>query len=109
LQNMPSNAEVDALHQAFKDVVLHPEFQSMVAEIQSLPASERLQAVSTRLTPEALAARGIQIPKEFSISTQASQDSFVANTSNVRSTRNGSGSEVCIINPFNGQKFCFVI
>jgi hypothetical protein len=109
LQNMPSHEELDALHQALKDVVMNPEFQSVVAEIQQLPASERSQAASTRLTPEALAARGIQIPEGFAITTQASQVPFASFAANMRSTRNGSGSEVCIINPFTGQKFCFVI
>jgi delta-aminolevulinic acid dehydratase/porphobilinogen synthase len=66
---------MDASYQALKNVITNPEFQSVLAEIQSLPPIERLQATYTQLTAQALAARGIPIPAQFSITTYTSEKS----------------------------------
>jgi hypothetical protein len=68
MSNVPSAEELDASFQAFKDVVTHPEFQKAFEEVQSLPEDQRLDAASTQLTVQALAARGIPIPPEAGIS-----------------------------------------
>ncbi len=68
MSNVPSAEELDVLFQAFKDVVTHPEFQKAFEEVQSLPEDQRLDAASTQLTVQALAARGIPIPPETGIS-----------------------------------------
>ena len=108
MQNIPSHEELDALPQALKDVVLHPEFQSLVAEIHSLPASERSQAASTQLTREALAARGIPISGRVTIATHASQFSFVGNHENahIAGKLTELGVRICIPNRV-GADICF--
>jgi hypothetical protein len=75
LDNTPSNEGMDASYQALKNVITNPEFQKALAEIQSLPPIERLQAAYTQLTAQALAARGITIPAQFSITTNTSEKS----------------------------------
>jgi|SRR6266436_8897103 len=107
---MPSDDELDASYQALRSVVTHPEFQSVLAEIEKLPQIERLQATFTQLTPQTLAARGIPIPAGLSITTDASQDSAgpTTNTADVAATRQNTshrpvsyiGTRVCIPIPF---------
>lgn len=75
MQNTPNYDGVDASYQALRNVVTNPEFQRVLAEIQNLPPIERLQAAFTQLTPQVLAAGGIPIPAEFSITTRASERS----------------------------------
>ncbi len=82
MQNMPSYEELDALFLVLRSVVMDPAFQSVVAEIESLPPSERLQEAFRRLTPEALNALGIQMDEQFTFTTFAVQGSTALNTGN---------------------------
>ena len=112
MQNMSSgetNEGFDVSYQALKGVVTHPKFQEVLTKIQSLPPNERLQAAFTQLTPIALAAKGIPIPEDLSITTSATQrlTSRTTNTADVvatgKGTADGSGlqieTRICII-PF---------
>jgi hypothetical protein len=72
LQNTPSYDELDPSWQALKKVMTDPEFQKVLQEIGGLRSSERVQALFTQLTPQALEARGIQFPAGFSITTSVS-------------------------------------
>lgn len=49
-------------------VVTSPEYLSLAAEINALPQAERFAATQARLTPEALRARGLEIPEALRIS-----------------------------------------
>lgn len=57
------------MFQAFKAVLAHPEFQQALEEVQGLPEDQRPSAVSTQLTTEALAARGVPIAPGMGITT----------------------------------------
>ncbi len=102
MQNTLSGEELEASYKALRNVVTHPAFQSVVAEIRSLPVSERLQESLARLTPQALAARGIPIPEGFKVTTRASDHS--ASTADVgttgrdmtRRSARQNDSEVCV-------------
>jgi hypothetical protein len=105
MQNTLSGEQLEASYQALRSVVTHPEFQSVVAEIRSLPVSERLQESLTRLTPQALAARGIPVPEGFSVITYAPAHSVNPNThvANVATTGSrvadrcvSNDSQVCV-------------
>lgn len=67
MQNVPTPEDFDTLHQAFKAILTHPEFQNTLAEIQNLPEDQRSQAVSTQLATQELAAKGVPIPSGMSI------------------------------------------
>jgi hypothetical protein len=108
LQNTPSYEGLDALYQVLRSVVMQPEFQSAVAEIQTLPPSERQQAAFTQLTPEVLTARGIQIPKECTITVHVLQDLAVLNDGNADSVARGKPTLFCFrLFPTNIE-ICFV-
>jgi hypothetical protein len=93
VQNMPSREEeLDALFQVLKYVVMHPVFKSVVAEIQSLPPSERLQAVSKQLTPKALEAKGLRVPEGFTFTPFAVSASHDLNTGKANSTAIGKNT-----------------
>src|SRR5437868_4770406 len=81
LENTPSHEGIDTSYQALKNVITNPEFQRVLAEIQSLPPIERVQAAYTQLTAQALATRGIPIPAQFSITTNTSEKSTSATAS----------------------------
>ena len=82
MQNMPSHDELDASYQALRNIITHPEFQKVLTEIQNVPPSERLQALSTHLAPKALAAKGIQIPEGSNITMHISHDLPDLNSNN---------------------------
>ena len=102
MQNTLSGEELEASYKALRNVIMHPAFQSVIAEIRSLPVSKRLQESLTRLAPHALATRGIPVPEGFKVTTRASDHS--ASTADVgitgrdmamRSARQND-SEVCV-------------
>lgn len=72
--NMPSSNELDALFQKCKAVLTHPELQRVLEEVQRLPETQRTQAINTKLTSQALMARGIPIPNGMSIATHVGDD-----------------------------------
>ncbi len=83
---------------------MHPKFQGVLAEIRSLPPSERLQAVLTQLTPEALVTRGIQIPEECTITTHVLHDSGFINANDALATQVERKAELCF--KVWGQEIC---
>jgi hypothetical protein len=50
------------------EVVTSPEYLELAAEINALPVADRFEAISERLTPGALRARGLELPEELRIS-----------------------------------------
>jgi hypothetical protein len=116
MQNTLSGEGLDASYQALRNVVTHPEFQRVLTEIPgSLSPIERLQAVFTRLAPQALAARGIPIPEGFDVTTHVSGHSAgsttntadVVTTGQIAGDRLGGqgGPEVCVV--IGPVQFCW--
>lgn len=82
MQKTSPGEELDYSYQALKTIVENPEFQEVITELQSLPPIERVEAAFLQLTPEALAARGVSIPDELTITINASQKSNALDSSN---------------------------
>jgi hypothetical protein len=85
---------LDAARQSLEETMNHPEFQKVLAEIQSLPPTERLKAIFTELTPPALAARGIPVSEGFTIATDASLHPSAPKNSSVDQAAIGQDAEV---------------
>lgn len=74
MENASSFGNLDAWYQQVRSIVMHPSFQRIVEEIQSLPFEEGLQVAFTQLTPQVLTAQNVPIPAGTLISIRASQD-----------------------------------
>jgi hypothetical protein len=100
---------LDAAFQTLKAFVTNPAFQRVLAEIRSLPPLERVQEAFARLTVQALAAQGIEVPKDLTITTRASERSASPRTSTADGVTAGEDTEdgpifeavtrVCLIPP----------
>jgi hypothetical protein len=80
LQNTPSYDESDATLQALNKLMDDTRFQRILVEIGALPEDEQLQAIFTRLAPQALVAEGLEVPEGYSITTSVSWHPADTNT-----------------------------
>jgi hypothetical protein len=109
LLNMPSPDELDALFQKFKAALTHPELQKVIEEVQRLPEAQRTQVINTKLTPQALIARGIPISEGMSITTHLVEHPIGPAIGALRGVGGQSPREVRICIIVEGKQYCIIV